>query len=168
MLQVASKELVEFADRLRDGRFVVIEAMVRRSWNLEPLLRLRCLFVAGLAHDNRGGLRPDDEQHRPRRDVLDVRVVVEVHEAREVGEDEHAPRVVVLSSRGSVVVVGLFDDPGRTFRNPLWNAVVPPDGETAGLRGALLPDFHQYGGSIVLRRGPPRSRSDLKVPEADA
>src|SRR5580704_13955982 len=142
--------------------------MVRGSWNLEPLLRLRCLFVAGLAHEDRGGLRPDDEEHRPRRDVLDVRVVVEVHKARKVREDEHAPRVVVLSSRGPVVVVGFFDDSGRAFGNPLRNAVVPSDGETARLRGALLPDFHQYGSSVVLRRRPPSSRGHLKIPEADA
>src|SRR5580704_16389869 len=167
-LEGASKELVEFADRFRHGRFVVIQAMMRRPLDLEPLLRLRCLLVAGLAHEDRGGLCPDDEQHRPRRDVLDVRVVVEVHKAREIGEDEHAPRVVVLSSRGPVVLVGFLDNPRRTVRNPLRNAVVPSDAETARLRGALLTDFHEYGGSVVLRRRPPLSRRHLKIPEADA
>src|ERR1700733_2968316 len=166
-LQVASKELGEFADRLRYGRFVIIQAMVCRSWNLEPLLRLRCRFVAGLSHENRGGFRPDDEQDRTLRDVLDLRVVVEVHEAREIGEDEHAPRVVVLSSRGPVVVVGFLDDPGRTFRNLLRDAVVPSDRKTARLRGALLTDFHEYGGSVVLRRRPPLSRRHAKIPETD-
>src|SRR6201981_1826448 len=106
--------------------------------NFNPLLWLRCLFISSLAQENRGRFRPDDKQYRTRRDVFDLRVVVEIHEPCKVSKDEHAARGVVLRSWSPVIVIGFLYDLGCAFRNLFRDAVIPPDRKTTRLRSALL------------------------------
>src|SRR6202011_5630639 len=141
--------------------------MMRRPRNFKPFLWLRRLFISSLAHENRGSFRPDYEQYRTRRDVFDSRVVVEIHEPRKVSKDEHAARGVVLRSGSPVIVIGFLYDLACAFRNLFRDAVVPPDRKTTRLRSALLSDFHQHAGSVVLWRRPPLSRGHAKIPKTN-
>jgi len=111
------KEFFKFRNRLPYLSFIITEAMMCRPRSFKPLLWLRCLFISSLAHEDGSGSYSDDEQYRTRRDLLDSRVLVEIHEPRKISKDEHTARGVVLRSRSPVIVIGFLYDPGRIFRN---------------------------------------------------
>ena len=99
---------------------------MRRSWNFKPLLWLLCFVISCLTHEKRVSFRPDYEQYRTRRNIFYLRIVVKIHEPCHICKDEHAARVMMLSSWSFVIIIGLLYNAWCTFCNLIWDDRVRP------------------------------------------